>query len=95
MSFAASEYHDNRHPVDDYQWFDNPFTSKATCGGVMASLVKKGLAKETDSGTRDHAAAITGAGWNALKQVKPNFCARFEGCPKAGELDAAWEAKNA
>lgn len=77
-AFANSEYHDGRHPVGDYQWFDNPFESKKTCGGVMASLVKKDFARETDSGTRDHAAVITEAGWEALKKVDPEFCAKFD-----------------
>jgi hypothetical protein len=79
-SFANSEYHDGRHPVGDYQWFDNPFESKTTCGGVMASLSKKGFARETDSGTRDHAACITQEGWDALLTVDPVFCAKFDGC---------------
>jgi len=78
-AFANSEYHDGCHPVGDYQWFDNPFASRATCGGVMASLVKKGYAKEKYSGTSDHAAVITVAGWEALKAVDPAFCSRFDG----------------
>jgi hypothetical protein len=78
-SFAESEYHDGRHPVGDFQWFDNPFTSKKTCGGVMASLSKKGFAKDTDSGTRDHAACITAEGWAALQIAEPAFCTQFEG----------------
>lgn len=80
-AFADSEYHDGRHPVNDYQWFDNPFANKRTCGGVMASLVIKGYAKETDSGTRDHAATITEAGWAALEEADPAFCAKFADAP--------------
>jgi hypothetical protein len=76
--FADSDYHDGRHPVGDYQWFDNPFADRRTCGGVMSSLVKKDFARETDSGTRDHAAVITPEGWEALKVADPTFCAKFD-----------------
>lgn len=77
-AFANSEYHDNRHPVGDWQWFDNPFPNRRTCSGVMSSLTQKGFADKVDSGTRDHATVITPEGWAALEAVDAAFCASFD-----------------
>jgi hypothetical protein len=74
-----SDYHDGAHPVGNHVWFDNPFDSATTCGGVCASLSRKGLAEFSgyvepdprDRGREDRTMSITLAGWNALMEADP------------------------
>ena len=74
-----SEYRDGSHPVDHevWTWSANPFKSKKTFSGVVASLVKKGLAgiSETGwSGNQENTIWLTQAGYDALKGADPAFC---------------------
>ena len=62
-----SDYHDGRDPVNNPTWFENPFESKEICSGVMASLVKKGLARSRDLGDQDHTVSITSEGAKIVK----------------------------
>ena len=73
-----SDYRDGEHPVNHWvwDWSANPFKTKKTFSGVMASLNKKGLAKSEEWDTNEGVIAMTAAGWEALKAADPEFCAR-------------------
>ena len=74
-AIVSSEYQDGGDPVGHYVWtqYCNPFSSKRTFSGVVASLSKKGLVKIGDDYKMDSGfgtmgtIAITTAGVAALK----------------------------
>lgn len=75
VGIVDSDFRDGNHPVGCpvWSWSANPFSSHRTFSGVVASLVKKGLAK-SDGGTGDEACiTMTQAGWDALKVAAPQF----------------------
>ena len=80
-----SDFRDGSHPVDKavWTWSANPFKSKRTFSGVVASLNAKGYTvSDTDQG-EDNCIWITLAGWEALKIAAPDF---------TGPVDAEWAA---
>ena len=73
-----SQYHDGRHPVNDSQWFENPFPSMRTASGVCSSLSKKGYARFAFAGTEDHQFMITQLGFDELAKADPEYVRQFE-----------------
>jgi hypothetical protein len=75
-----SDFRDGNHPVGRavWTWSANPFPSKRTFSGVVASLNSKGFTSSTDEG-EDSTIVMTAAGWEALKAIEPEYCAKFEG----------------
>lgn len=72
-----SDFRDGNHPVGwpVWSWSANPFPSKRTFSGAMASLSKKGLAT-SDGGRGDEACVtLTQAGWDALRAADMAFVA--------------------
>lgn len=70
-AILASDYIDGGEPVNNWvwSWSANPWyeTSESKkFAGVLVSLMKKGLAQQTDSG-RDACVCITQAGYDAIK----------------------------
>jgi hypothetical protein len=70
MGILASEFMDGAKGADAvgvpvWTWSANPFDSKRTFSGAVASLVKKDFAGSTDEG-RDSTIWITAAGYAAL-----------------------------
>jgi hypothetical protein len=61
-----SDYRDGNSPVDHpvWSWSANPFASKKTFGGVVASLVKKGLVDQGGVG-EEAVVSMTQAGYDA------------------------------
>ena len=61
-----SDYRDGDNPVNHpvWSWSANPFKSKKTFGGVVASLSKKGFVDQSDSG-KDAVVSMTQAGFEA------------------------------
>jgi len=70
VAIRDDQYHDGRHPLGDPVWTWSVMESAGLGdggGGVMASLVKKGLAIVDDSGRDDdHTVALTLAGFEAI-----------------------------
>ena len=63
-----SDFRDADHPVGRavWTWSANPFESKRTFSGVVASLVKKGLVTADGEGD-DACLTMTQAGWDLIK----------------------------
>lgn len=60
-----------------WTWSANTFDSPKTFSGVVSSLVKKGLVKAEDLGD-DATLCLLQAGWDALKEAAPEWCAELE-----------------
>lgn len=72
---------ENRVGGENGQWTPNPFNNKKTCGGVCASLSKKGLAGFDDFNGQDTPIAwLTQAGFDIVmpKQVELPETIEFE-----------------
>ncbi|MGE0698015.1 MAG: hypothetical protein AB7O57_02870 [Hyphomicrobiaceae bacterium] len=68
---VKSQFQDGGDPIGTHvwSWSANPFSSARTFSGVVASLVKKGMAKTSGTG-EDATVAITEQGFSALTTAR-------------------------
>lgn len=70
-AITESDYQDSSNPVNNWvwSWSANPWDGTSESrkfSGVLVNLIKKGLAKQTDSGS-DACVCITEQGFTALQ----------------------------
>jgi hypothetical protein len=84
---VSSEYGEGAVGRWVWTWSANPFASKKTFSGVVASLSKKGLVSVMDEG-KDASIRLNEAGWLAYKAAPAEFRNPEVNIAELDEIDA-------